>query len=584
MGFLAAESIDEVSKQHTREELESQGFLVARLLQGRLSPRDTTFVDPLCKELSPAIGSRITVITPAGKVLGDSDMAPDKMGGQADRPDVRAALQGKVDLSEHYNFTPGKTIIFVAVPVRKDSHTIGVVRLSAESKPRSNLYPRNYQRLAMGGAIIALLAGALSFYFSLWVGRFVGDIAEGAKRFSGGDLGYRLEPTGPQELVDLAESMNRMAEDLDAKITSITKQKVELETVLSGMVEAVFVVDTEELLLRVNRASERMFGIEQERIKGRRFHETVRNTDLHRFVSKTLAASEPLENEIVLHREDDVFLHAYGCPLRGPDGKPAGALVVLHDVTRLKVLEKIRRDFVANVSHELNTPVTAIKGFLETLKEGALKDPENAERFLDIAARHTDRLSLIIQDLLTLSRIEQDSDKGEIHLDDYPLEILGEAIYKVCGNAASSKNISIDFQCPLDLSARINPTLLEQALVNLVDNAVKYSETGSAVSVVIAKAAASITISVRDQGCGISKEYLSRIFERFYRIDKGRSRREGGTGLGLAIVKHIVNAHNGRITVDSTRGEGARLLFICPLQQNRGRVGRIASLRILHRS
>jgi two-component system phosphate regulon sensor histidine kinase PhoR len=233
----------------------------------------------------------------------------------------------------------------------------------------------------------------------------------------------------------------------------------------------------------------------------------------------------------------------------------------------LKALENIRRDFVANVSHELKTPITSIKGFLETLREGALKDPEHAERFLDIIIKHTDRLTAIVDDLLSLSRIERDAEKGEIALQDRRIAEVLDAVGKACRKRAQLKNIKLECEADDTIVAQINATLLEQAIVNLVDNAVKYSEPDQTVIVRAEKIGEEVVIKVVDEGCGIPRDHLERIFERFYRVDKARSRKVGGTGLGLAIVKHIVSAHGGRITVESSLGKGSTFSIYLPVAE-----------------
>jgi two-component system phosphate regulon sensor histidine kinase PhoR len=234
-----------------------------------------------------------------------------------------------------------------------------------------------------------------------------------------------------------------------------------------------------------------------------------------------------------------------------------GTLAVFHDITHLRRLETARRDFVANVSHELKTPITSIKGFVETLLAGALKEPENAEKFLRIIAQQTDRLHEIIDDLLSLSRIEQKAEKHQIALARGNLKEVLQAASQACEAKAAAKNISLEVTCPDTLRASLNAPLLEQALVNLIDNAVKFSPAHSTVRVEAQETEAEIIIRVMDQGDGIPPEHLDRIFERFYRVDAGRSRKEGGTGLGLAIVKHIAQAHGGRVTVESTPGQGS---------------------------
>ena len=230
---------------------------------------------------------------------------------------------------------------------------------------------------------------------------------------------------------------------------------------------------------------------------------------------------------------------------------------MLHDVTHLRRLEMSRRDFVANVSHELKTPITSIKGFVETLLAGALQEPENARNFLGIVSRQTDRLNEIIDDLLSLSRIERDAEQGRVFLTAGRLKAVLDSAIQICEAKATAKKITVQLNCPDQLQARDNAPLLEQALVNLIDNAVKYSPAGSAVQVEALRDDAEVVVRVRDQGVGIEKSQLDRIFERFYRVDAGRSRKIGGTGLGLAIVKHIAQAHHGRVTVESTPGEGS---------------------------
>jgi two-component system phosphate regulon sensor histidine kinase PhoR len=250
------------------------------------------------------------------------------------------------------------------------------------------------------------------------------------------------------------------------------------------------------------------------------------------------------------------LLTARGTSLRDARGGALGTLIVLHDITQLRQLENTRRDFVANVSHELKTPITSIKGFVETLLAGALKEPDNAGNFLRIIAKQTERLNEIIDDLLSLSRLEQEAERGQIFLTGQKLKGVLESAVHVCRPKADAKKIDIAVACPETLRGLINAPLLEQALVNLIDNAVKFSEPGGRVQVEAEGRGAEVAVRVRDQGAGIPAEHLPRIFERFYRVDAGRSRKVGGSGLGLAIVKHIALAHGGRVTVESAPGQG----------------------------
>jgi two-component system phosphate regulon sensor histidine kinase PhoR len=297
---------------------------------------------------------------------------------------------------------------------------------------------------------------------------------------------------------------------------------------------------------------------------GRSLQEVIRNVDLRRFVGESLVASHPIESDIVLHGKPDRVLQAHGTSLRDATGRGIGAVIVLNDITNFRRLENIRKDFVANVSHELKTPITSIKGFVETLLDGAISDPNDSQRFLRIIAKQADRLHAIIEDLLSLSKIEQCEDAGDIELQESSLhEVLESAIY-ACQPQATERNIDIRLTCDEHLTARINAPLLDQAVVNLLDNAVKYSEPGGRVDVSASAVNGEVTISVVDTGCGIPADELPRIFERFYRVDKARSRKLGGTGLGLAIAKHIVNVHHGRVTVESTVGKGSTFSIKLP--------------------
>ena len=262
---------------------------------------------------------------------------------------------------------------------------------------------------------------------------------------------------------------------------------------------------------------------------------------------------------------EERWLHAHGTALHDARGQKIGVLIVLHDVTRLRHLENVRRDFVANVSHELRTPITSIKGFVETLLDDGLDDQANAMRFLGIVLRQVNRLDAIINDLLLLSRIERGNEDQRIETDAEPLVQVLQVAQETCEKKAQDKSIQIAVDCPCDLVAKINAPLLEQAVINLIDNAIKYSEAGATVRVTAAREQSSAVIRVIDNGCGIAANHLPRLFERFYRVDKARSRELGGTGLGLAIVKHIMTAHQGSVQVESAVGRGSTFTLRFPL-------------------
>lgn len=331
------------------------------------------------------------------------------------------------------------------------------------------------------------------------------------------------------------------------------------------MVEGIIALDNEQKIISINKAAAQIFGAIASEVQNRSIQEVFRNTDLQNFVSSALSSDETVEKDITLYGDNERILNAHSATLHDAKGKSVGALIVLNEVTTLRRLETIRRDFVANVSHEIKTPITAIKGFVETLRDTAMENREDAMRFLTIIEKHVDRLNAIIEDLLSLSRIEQGVEKEDISLVESRIRDIIAASVQLFEGKASSKNIEIVISCDENLKAKVNPPILEQAVSNLLDNAIKYSDNESTINVEVRQTEAETIISVHDRGCGIEEEHLSRLFERFYRADKARSRKLGGTGLGLAIVKHIAQAHQGYVEVQSTPNKGSSFSLHLPI-------------------
>lgn len=419
-------------------------------------------------------------------------------------------------------------------------------------------------RWMIGAPVVVGLALLLSWAVSRSVGRSLLRLTEAAQRFAAGDFSERLRLYDHREMAETADAFNALADHLEGTIASLKRRNNEQEAVLTSMVEAVLAVDSEQRVISVNAAAARLLAASPQEIEGRGLQEVIRNADLRRFVTSALTCEEPVEGNLILRHARDRVLQANGTALRDPDGRSIGAVIVLNDVSRLRQLENLRRDFAANVSHELRTPIASIKGFVETLLDGAMADPHDAERFLHIIARQADRLNTIIEDLLSLSRIEQETEAGGISLSIGRIDQVLQAAIHDCAARALARDISVLVDCPSDLTAAMNADLLEQAVTNLIDNAIKYSEPGRQVRVHGYREEHQVTIAVKDQGSGIAVEHQPRLFERFYRVDKARSRRLGGTGLGLAIVKHIALAHRGQVTVESEVGKGSTFFIRLP--------------------
>lgn len=551
--------------RETGRDLEARARLVGHQVRGRLLPAEAGFIDELCKELGSETATRITVLLADGTVLGDSEENPARMDNHADRPEIITALQGSVGVSTRYSSTLKEEMMYVAVPVLEGRSISGGVRTSIPVTAMARTLKAIYVRLGWAGVAIALVAALLSLFVSRRISRPLEEMKRGAQRFARGELDRRLPVTGSEEIGALAEALNRMAAQLDERIRQAVRQRNEREAILSSMVEGVLAVDTAERVIRLNEAAARFLGVAHRQAQGRPIQEVVRKVDLQRFVRRTLQEEGPVEGDVVVPAEGgERHLQAHGTLLRGGLGQEFGALIVLNDVTRLRRLENLRREFVANVSHELKTPITAIKGSAETLLGGALEEPKEAARFVGIVAKQADRLGAIIDDLLSLSRIEQGAEGEGVDLRMEPLRPLIEAALQACTVAALERSLQLNLFCAEGLRARVNGPLLEQALINLLTNAIKYSEPRGRIVVDAARFEDKVMIKVQDWGCGIAGEHLPRLFERFYRVDQARSRALGGTGLGLAIVKHIAQAHGGEVVVHSTPGQGSVFTIVLP--------------------
>uniref|UniRef100_A0A7C5ENY3 histidine kinase n=1 Tax=Desulfobacca acetoxidans TaxID=60893 RepID=A0A7C5ENY3_9BACT len=561
--WYAITSTEKFYLKQTASDLENR----ARLLENYLRPqygKESRTIDRLCKEMGIIAATRFTVVLPSGEVLGDTYEDPGRMDNHGDRPEIQTALKGGVGVSTRYSYTRRQQLIYVAVPWLVEGNLVGAVRASLPLGEIAGELKVIYGNIALGALVIALVMGILSIIISRRFTKPLEELERGARRFAQGRLDRKLSVPPTFELANLAEAMNQMATQLEERLHLLTMHSREHEAILAAMVEGVLAFDQKGYLLTLNKAAAQMLGINPEALKQRHLREVLQNPDLRWFVNRLLTSPEPLQEEISLKGNGSRFLQVQGRALRDPDGGLMGNLVVLQDITHLRRLETARRDFVANVSHELKTPVTSIKGYVETLLAGALKEPENAERFLRIIAQQADRLHDLIEDLLSLSRIEQDAERHRIALSRDNVKKVLEAARQVCAAKAASKNIKVEVVCSDHLRASFNAPLLEQALVNLLDNAIKFSPEGATVRMEAEIQKKELIIRVKDWGSGISPEHLDRIFERFYRVDAGRSRKEGGTGLGLAIVKHIAQAHRGQVQVSSIPGQGSTFTLVIP--------------------
>ncbi len=368
----------------------------------------------------------------------------------------------------------------------------------------------------------------------------------------------------PVDVLRLA--LQRIRLQLRHRIQMLSAQKNEQDALLSSMAEGVVAIDAEMRIIQVNRAAARILQLDPKAAVGCLLHDLIQEPSVIELIETVRRDNQSAERDIELKGDRSRHLQVQAGPMNF-DAKAAGVVVVFSDVTRMRELEGMRRNFVSNVSHELRTPLTSIQGFAETLLNPAVKDPEEVRKFLQIIQRHATRLGRIIDDILTLSSLERDAENNQIELKIDLIRPVLQAAVELCGKKAEVKKIKIELTCAEEISAPIDTHLLEQAVINLVDNAVRYSDEGQPIRVEAEQVGSEIFIRVIDHGIGIPEKQLPRIFERFYRVDKARSRELGGTGLGLSIVKHIALAHKGSVEVQSQVGEGSQFTIRLPSSQ-----------------
>ena len=523
------------------------------------------YIDEYCKDIGEKTGTRVTIILPSGVVVGDSFGDIKMMENHMKRPEIMEALKRKKGVCIRYSSTLDKNMMYIALPIMHDKEVTAVVRTSVSVSAIDNKIKSVRNNILIALLLTILIAAIVSLYVTRRITHPIEQMKKGAAKFAKGNLSARLAVPASEELSELAVTMNLMAENLDDKIKDFKNRSMELEAVHTSMQEGVIAIDKHERIITINNAAAKIFDSPTSELKDRYILEVVRNFEFQKFIQKALATHEPVEDDIVIAKDEDMILNLHSTALYDTVERRIGTLVIFHDITRIRRLERMHKDFAANVSHELKTPLTTIKGFIETLQEMLINnDTKESENFLRIIEKNVNRMIDLINDLLALSKLER-MRGTDIQLESQNMAALIQGAVNTCHAGIHAKNIIVNIACPKDLTAMVDPVLMEQAIINLVDNAVKYSREDRTVAIKVTKQEGFIDIVIKDKGCGIDKEHLSKIFNRFYRVDKARSRHEGGTGLGLAIVKHIVQYHNGKIDVQSVKGQGSSFKISIPV-------------------
>jgi two-component system phosphate regulon sensor histidine kinase PhoR len=509
--------------------------------------------------------TRVTVISPGGKVTGDSFAEIETLDNHRERPEIKKAFTGKKGLSIRYSSTLEEKLMYAALPVVFENQIIAVIRTSVSIASIEQEAGHVRRNIFFVLALTVVAAAGASLFVSNRITRPIEEMKTGARRFAGGELEKRLAVPRSEELSELAVTMNHMAESLAEKIKALRDRTTELEAVHSSMREGVIAIDQNERIITVNKASGEILDFPPSILKGKHILEAARNYELQKFIESALSTHHPVEKDLLIDRRKKYILNIHSTALHDNSGTRIGTLIIFHDITRIKKLENMQKEFAANVSHELKTPLTSIKGFIETLQSCDSKsDPDEYQNFLNIIEKNVNRMIALINDLLSLSKLER-MQGGDIRLEQVDLKRVIEEAVNVCRSNNPERKDHITPELTAPVKAPADPLLLEQAVVNLVDNAIKHSPEGTPVRITAFESNGDAVISVTDKGPGISSEHLDKIFNRFYRVDKARSRQTGGTGLGLAIVKHIAQYHKGEIEVQSNVGKGSTFSIHIPV-------------------
>ena len=570
-------------KDNYIDNLEQSLIKQARLIADRIPSSLPNNLDDFCIRYKQQIGARVTIIDGSGRVLGDSDEPSEKMENHSGRPEIKDAEISDVGSSIRYSRTIQKDLLYLAIAVNKDSDK-KFLRLSMPLHDVETAINRIRVRIiiaSLSALFIAILIGLIQ---TRRITKSIEEVAAFSKDVAAGNFKTRLFLKEKGELGELGKNISNMAQELSTRLKQSEDEKRKIEAILRNMSDGLILTDTKGSILLSNSAALNLFGIASN-IEGKTIMETLRNTELMEIIDNVVQSGDGASREITISRPRELYLMAAATPFYSshPVGELSGVVLTFHDITRLKKLEEVRKDFVANVSHEIKTPITAIKGFAETLLEGAIDDKENALRFLETIKNHSERLNSLVSDLLTLSGIELGDikiEKESINLDE-----VVDTVFETLKEKAHKKNLYLKKQISSELGElKADRDRLIQILLNLVDNGIKFTEKGgitiqvkseklkvkseekdSELLTLNSQLRDFVEISVEDTGIGIPKKHLQRLGERFYRVDRARSRELGGTGLGLAIVKHLVKAHGWDMEIESTEGSGTKVRLICPI-------------------
>ncbi|MGG1657934.1 two-component system histidine kinase PnpS [Brevibacillus sp. NRS-1366] len=563
MGMYFAKVLENSYLQSLHELLSRESKLVAQAVRFPNVFSNQATLEDRVKQVAPSEEVRLTVINEKGQVLYDNSSHADEMENHHDRPEFLAALKGETGISRRYSETLKYDMMYVAVPVEQGTKIVGAVRSAMSMKDITDTIHNMWYSLLTGLLVTLVVGSIVVSRISFSIIRPIEEITRVARNITQRQYESRVRIKAKDEIGQLAGAINFMASSLEQQMYEISENQQRLSGVLTNMTSGVIFISEQRRIMLVNPAVEKLLGTPGHEIVGKLHIEAGKSFGLSQYIDRCLDKSEKFREEVHIYYPQERVLDVNFAPYINFKGEERGVVVVLHDITEIRRLEKMRSDFVANVSHELRTPITSIKGFTETLLEGAMQDEETCRNFLQIISDESERLYRMIRDILDLSKIEQKRiplQVSRIHLQ----EMITSAV-AIMNDQAQRKELTITLPSPQpDIWLMTDRDCLQQIILNLLTNAIVYTPEGGAITIRTEKEDRIVKIQVMDTGIGIPEKDLTRIFERFYRVDKARSRDSGGTGLGLAIVKHLVDNLHGHIRVDSIEGKGTTFTVTIP--------------------
>ncbi|MEW9670726.1 two-component system histidine kinase PnpS [Ammoniphilus sp. 3BR4] len=568
VGFYVAGLMEKVYIETLSDRLSREATIISASIrsQKEFSDFSSAELQTLVNRFADASNARITIMDTKGKVLSDSEVSADQMDNHLNRPEVRDAMNSGSGLAVRYSDTLNTDMIYIAhVMGYSEGNTQGIVRLSLPIVKINDFIHNLWLSLAFGMGAALILTVIVSLLVSRYITSPIVEITSVARKITQKKYESRVRTKGAGEVGQLASALNFMASSLESQMKEIKENEEKLFGVLNNMVSGVILIGESRRILLVNSAIEGFLGYTEKSWVGKLHIEAGLNFGLSQLIDRCFATGEKIRDEVHIYYPHEKVVDANLAPYTTDNGEVKGVVVVLHDITAIRRLEKMRSEFVANVSHELKTPITSIKGFAETLLDGAMEDKDILKQFLGIIHMESERLHRLINDILDLSKIEQK--RLPLQMEEVDLADLLTMINQNLQEKITAKRIHVQMPKIKHLIVEGDRDRLQQIIINLFDNAITYTPDDGTILFNIEDFKDSIQLSVIDNGIGIPESEIHRIFERFYRVDKGRARNSGGTGLGLAIVKHLVESHHGKITVSSQEGKGTNFTLCLPKKQ-----------------